>query len=164
MPKLSHTKMVFISGLIWFTVGVYLLQMGIKLLLSGVHSTPNATAGNYPLLHFLENHLGNIEFAAILLLACALLIGYFKGRYVLGKSARRGVDRILSFPNPMKLTDLYSAKYYILLGTMVFLGISLKHVGLNHDVRGWIDVVIGSALINGALVYFHSAYALNSDP
>lgn len=162
MLKLSHAKMVFISGLVWFGVGVYLLQLGLNLLVSGVNSPIEDTSLNYPLLHFISQHVGSIETAAIFLIVCALFVGYFKGRYVLGKSANRGVARIQTFPNPMNLSDIYSAKYYVLLGVMILLGISLKFFGLNNDIRGWVDAAIGSALINGALIYFRAAYALKN--
>lgn len=155
--KLSHTKLIVISGLIWFGVGVYLLQLGLSLLLSGVQPAEMLADSQYPLLRALAPYTGSLEAAVIVLVMIALFIGYFKGRYVLGKSARRGVERIRSFANPAPLHRIYSAKYYILLACMVGLGISMKYLGLNNDVRGLIDAAIGSALINGAMIYFRLA-------
>ena len=154
--KLSHIKLIMISGLVWFGIGVYLLQLGLNLLLSGVHH-PDLSTGQYPLLKALSPYTGSVEAAVVALVVIALFIGYFKGRYVLGKSAKRGVDRIRSFSDPAPLKNIYSAKYYILLGGMVALGISIKYMGLNNDVRGLIDAAIGSALINGAMIYFRLA-------
>jgi hypothetical protein len=159
--KLSHTKLIMISGLVWFGVGVYLLQLGLNLLLGGVNS-PDLSASQYPLLRTLSPYTGSLESAAIVLVVIALFIGYFKGRYVLGKSAKRGVDRIRSFPNPAPLQNIYSWQYYILLGSMVLLGISIKYMGLNNDVRGLVDAAIGSALINGAMIYFKLAQGQQS--
>lgn len=153
--KLSHTKLIVISGLIWFGIGVYLLQLGLNLLLGGVNNP--VLLDNYPLLKTLLPYLGSFETAVVMLIVLALFIGYFKGRYVLGKSAKRGVDRIRSFPDPAPLHHIYSAKYYILLGSMVALGISIKYMGLPNDVRGLIDAAIGSALINGSMIYFKLA-------
>lgn len=153
--KLSHTKLIMISGLIWFGIGVYLLQLGLNLLLSGVGQ--DLATSSYPLLKALSPYTSGLEIAIIALVVIALLIGYFKGRYVLGKSAKRGVDRIRSMPDPAPLKNIYSAKYYILLSLMVGLGISIKYLGLSNDVRGWIDATIGSALINGAMIYFRHA-------
>lgn len=158
--KLSHTKLIMISGLVWFGIGVYLLQLGLNLLLGGVNA--DLSASQYPLLRALSPYTGSLETAAIVLVVIALFIGYFKGRYVLGKSAKRGVDRIRSFSNPAPLQNIYSAKYYILLGSMVALGISIKYMGLNNDVRGLIDAIIGSALINGAMIYFRLAQSTRS--
>jgi len=153
--KLSHSKLIAISGLVWLAVGIYLLQLGLNLLLTGVGQ--DLAASNFPLLRMLAPYMGGLEMAIIALVVVALLIGYLKGRYVLGKSAKRGVERIRSFDNPAPLKNIYSAKYYILLAGMVGLGISIKYMGLSNDVRGLIDAAIGSALINGAMIYFQHA-------
>lgn len=152
--KLSHTKLIVISGLIWFVIGIYLLRLGLNLMMASI-----AGLENYPLINMLRPYLNTAENVTLLLVVLALMIGYFKGNFVLGKSARRGVERIRSFPNPTSIANIYSAKYYILLGTMIALGISIKYMGLNSDIRGFIDVIIGSALINGAMVYFKLAKA-----
>ena len=156
--KLSHTKLIVISGLIWFGIGLYLLQLGLNLLLAGAQN-PDAS----PLLQSLAPYTGSIETAVIALVVIAMFIGYFKGRYVLGKSARRGADRIRAFANPTSLKNIYSAKYYLLLGGMIALGVSIKYLGLSNDVRGLIDTIIGSALINGAMIYFRYAQAVRAN-
>lgn len=153
--KLSHAKLIMLSGLVWFGIGVYLLQLGLNLLLGSVQNTD--LTSHYPLLQAILPYTGSLESAALVLVVIALFIGYFKGRYVLGKSAQRGVDRIRTFSNPAPLQNIYSASYYILLGSMVALGISIKYLGLSHDIRGLIDATIGSALINGAMIYFRLA-------
>ncbi|MBA3815585.1 MAG: hypothetical protein H0X29_03525 [Parachlamydiaceae bacterium] len=154
--KLSHTKLIVISGLIWFVIGASLLRLGLNLLI-----TSTQDFGNYPLINLLQPYLNTAENAALFLVVIALIIGYFKGNFVLGKSARRGVERIRSFPNPTSIANIYSAKYYILLAVMIGLGISIKYMGLNSDVRGFVDVIIGSALINGAMLYFKLAASKN---
>ena len=155
--KLSHTKIIVISGLIWMAIGVYLLQLGLGLLLTGLHPSASQPAAHLPMVQAIALYVGGMETAALLLVIVALYIGYFKGRYVLGKSAQRGVDRILTFPNPMPLQSIYSPKYYILLGGIIALGMSIKFLGLNNDIRGLVDVIIGSALVNGAMIYFRLA-------
>lgn len=155
MFKASHAMLVLVSGLIWLAVGLWLLPLGLNLLLSSV-----SESGRYPLIELLAPSLGGWEQTVTTLIAAGLLIGYFKGRYVLGKSAKRGIERITTFPNPTKFSNIYSLKYYILLGTMIGLGISIKVFGLANDIRGFIDVAIGAALINGAVIYFRSASEL----
>lgn len=157
--KLSHTKLIVISGLIWFVIGVFLLRLGLDLIITSIQGLGE----NYPLISLLRPYFNTVENAALFLVILALMIGFFKGKYVLGKSARQGVERICSFPNPTSIANIYSAKYYILLGTMVALGMSIKYIGLNPDVRGFIDAAIGSALINGAMVYFKLARAVGAD-
>lgn len=152
--KLSHTKLIVLSGLIWFGVGFYLLQLGLNLL---VDSGSALSYDRYPLIASLAGILGDGQAAALMLVIVALIVGYFKGRYVLGKSAKKGVERIRQFPNPAPLASIYSPKYYILLALMMGLGISIKYFGLHNDIRGFIDAAIGAALINGAMIYFRLA-------
>jgi hypothetical protein len=151
MLKISHANLTFISGLIWFAVGVFLLQLGLTLLADPVQATKD---GYYPILNFFQSFVGGVQGAVIVLIAICLYIGFLKGKYVLGKSAKKGVERICSFPNPTGLQNIYRAKYYILLGGMIALGMSIKYLGLPNDVRGAVDVIIGAALINGAALYF----------
>jgi len=162
MFKLSHSMLVFLSGLVWMIVGLWLLPLGLNLLLSDTQTGLIVDSSRYPLIGALAPYFGGWEQAALLLVAAGLLIGFFKGRYVLGKSAKRGIERIQSFPNPASLSKIYSPKYYILLGTMIGLGISIKLLGLANDIRGFIDVAIGAALINGAVIYFREALVLRT--
>lgn len=161
--KLSHAKLIVISGLVWFGIGVYLLQLGLNLLLGGMQDL-DLMVTHYPLLRALLPYTGSIETAILVLVIVALSIGYFKGRYVLGRSAQRGVDRIRSFSNPAPLKNIYSQKYYLLIGSMIALGISIKYLGLSNDVRGLVDAIIGAALINGAMIYFRLAQSAQTNP
>lgn len=159
MIKVSHKTLIIISGLIWLSVGCFLLPLGLSLLAGSTLKVRVLSLGNYPLIDQLAPYMGGAEQVALLLIALSLFIGYLKGRYVLGKSAQKGVERIRSFSNPTKLSNIYSLKYYILLGSMIGLGISIKFFGLANDIRGFIDVAIGSALINGAMIYFRIAFS-----
>jgi hypothetical protein len=93
-------------------------------------------------------------------LAFGIVVGYFKGRHVLAKSAEKGVQRLRQFPNPTPLSSIYSAKYYLLLGGMMGLGFSIKFFGLPNDIRGFVDVAIGLALLYGATIYFGHALVM----
>lgn len=159
MLKLSHTALIAISGLVWLAIGVFLLSLGLNLIVASTQPEFLAIEKQYPILATLEPYFG-IEQAALFLIVACLFVGYAKGRYVLGKSARRGVARILTFPNPTSLANIYSMPYLLLIGGMVGLGMSIKYFGLPNDVRGAVDVAIGSALINGAMIYFRLATAI----
>lgn len=158
MLKLSHRSLIILSGLIWFAVGCGLLQLGLNLLID--HAQNFSDGRQSGLLSSLVPFFGGREEAAAAVIACALFIGYFKGRYVLGKSARKGIERILQLPNPAPLHWIYNARYYLLLALMIGLGLSIKFFGLPGDIRGGIDVAIGAALINGAIIYFQYAFQL----
>jgi hypothetical protein len=161
MIKLSHKTLIVLSGFIWMGIGCMLLSLGINFLVESALHEQALYSGNYPVIDGIASFAGGLEQAALVLVAFSLLIGYLKGRYVLGKSAYKGVERIRLFSNPTSLTNIYSAKYYILLAAMVGLGMSVKFLGLPVDVRGMIDVAIGSALINGAMIYFRLAFERN---
>jgi hypothetical protein len=163
MLKISHAALVAISGLVWFAVGGWLLPLGLSLMLEGTKQAQLSDVASLPLLRFLSPYLGGFEQAALLLIVVGLLIGQLKGLKVLGKSAQRGIERIKTFPNPTEITNIYSAKYYILLGGMVGLGMGIKFLGLSNDVRGLVDIAIGTALIRGALIYFRSAFQLRQE-
>lgn len=156
MWKLSHAALAFVSGLIWFMVGISLMPLGLKLL---------ATAGNisgesYPLLSFLSPYFNRSEETALLLIVVGLFIGYAKSKYVLSKTVKRTINRIKTMPNPSSIMTLFSPAYLILIGVMISLGASMRFFGVPNDIRGLIDVAVGVALINGAMLYFRMAWGL----
>ena len=88
---------------------------------------------------------------AILFIGFSLMIGYFKGKYVMKRAVMRIMDRVTVLPQPVSFTQVYSPSYILLVGAMVTLGIGLKMVGLPIVYLGGIDLAIGSALLQGAL-------------
>lgn len=127
---MTHRTWIFISGLIWAQVGGFLLYKGLSIL-----SAFPETASWW--------------------IAAGLFVGFIKGRFVLAKTVSRVSDRIASLPLPIRFRDVFSKSYWILIGSMMLLGFALRLVPL--EWRGFVDVTVGSALINGALLYFKSA-------
>lgn len=155
MFKIKHSTMVFISGIVWLIVGCVLLPLGLNFVLSPLK---DSSVVYYPLLNFFSTWTGGLEAGATLLIALSLAVGFLKGRFVFAKSVQRSVARILSLPNPSDITKIYAFSYYLLLGSMFFLGYLVKFLPL--DLRGGVDIIIGSALINGAVLYFRQGWAL----
>jgi hypothetical protein len=149
MYKLSHRTLIILGGLIWLFMGIFLLTIGIRFILSSLVLPPSSFT--IQLMKFTLDH----SQAMMLLVTTALFIGYLKGKYVLGKSAARQVARISQLENPTSLKNLYSKGYYLLILSMVGIGIAMRYLPL-IEVRGAIDAAIGSALIHGALHYFRS--------
>ncbi len=139
MLKFSHRTLIALSGLLWLAVGVYLISLGSYLIL-GSFSDPSTSQNK-----------------AFIIIVSALFVGHLKGRFVLKKAVLKQISRILSFPNPSPITHIYSLKYYLLLGFMMGLGIAMRVLPIATSVRGAIDLTIGSALTNGALLYFRYA-------
>jgi len=144
---------IFFTGLIWFIIGFYLLSKGINLVVYSIQ------ASHSPFLSFFSQFSRRQEESILMLVSLALLLGYIKGRFVLMKSVKRVVSRILSLTPPIKVKQVYTKGYFILLLSMMFLGLSVRFLPIASDVRGFIDLTIGAALMNGALLYFRFTLA-----
>lgn len=155
---LSKTAWIVISGLIWFVVGVGLLTLGLNFI---VFKAQMDLADSTSLIAKLSPLTGGREQAALALITLGLIIGFFKGRYVLAKTVRRVAERILSLAQPIRFSQVYSRGYLMLIGGMILLGLSMKWIGIPTEIRGTVDVAIGSALMNGAMAYFRVAFAVN---
>lgn len=155
MFKVNHVTMIVLSGLVWLVVGCFLLPLGLNFIVGSILKE-NLITVHRPVLDFLAPFAGGVDSAALLWIVFALLVGFFKGRYVFAKTVQRSVTRILALPNPAPLSQIYPLAYYILLGSMILLGVLVRFAPL--DVRGGVDVAVGAALINGAMLYFRQAW------
>lgn len=151
--KFSHRTLIIISGVLWMGVGLYLLPLGIRFLVE----TARFGGDRLYLLSALNALGAKGESAALILVACGLAIGYGKSKAVFSKVVQRGVDHIHSLPKKAPLTAVYTKRYLVLLGIMVLLGVAMRWFPL--DIRGFVDVAVGSALINGSILYFRKAFA-----
>lgn len=155
--KFKHTTLIFLAGIIWLIIGMFLLSLGIHFILQALRNPAfSLIEGKFSLILFFNKFVSDRTQATILILTLGLLIGYFKGKMVLVKSVQRQIKRIETLPKPASIRLLYSKGYYILVTLMICLGISLKFLPITIDTRGAIDVTIGSALINGAMLYFRT--------
>jgi uncharacterized protein YneF (UPF0154 family) len=147
------TTWIFLSGLIWTLVGFFLLSKGLTLVVYSLQ------ADYTPFLAYFSSKVSSKESAVLLLICLALFIGYIKGRFILLKTVKRVVKRILSLTPPIKIKEVYSRSYLILLLSMTFIGVSVKFLPIAQDIRGFIDLIIGAALLNGSLLYYRFALA-----
>lgn len=143
------------SGVLWLVMGLFLLVKGLNLVVIGAH--PEQFGSNSALIPYLSSLVGGKEQAALIVITFGLIIGLIKGRWVLVKSVKRVVARILSLPLPIKIQQVYSWSYLALIGSMMLLGMGIRWLGLPADIHGLIDVAIGSALVNGSMIYFRLA-------
>jgi hypothetical protein len=131
---MKHRGWIAFSGFLWFAIGGSLLYKGLKFI-----------------------SLGPSQEMGTMLIALGLAIGFLKGRFVLSKTVARVSSRIASLPLPIRFKDAFSKSYWILIGCMMALGMLFRFLPISVEVRGVIDVAIGSALINGAMLYFRAA-------
>lgn len=156
MFKLRHSSMIILSGLIWVGVGTLLLSMGLNFIVESILKD-NLTTLKRPVLDFFASIAGGPDQGAIVLIMLALLIGFLKGRVVFKKTVGRTIARIRALPEPAPLSQIYAKGYYFLLALMFILGFIVRYFPL--DIRGGVDVAIGSALLNGSILYFRQAFA-----
>lgn len=138
-----------LSGLIWLLVGIFLMSLGCKFLAASLH-TPSIDK-----FSFLQHSL-SAQTTLLWVLVCALAVGHLKGRFVFKRTVQRQIARIESLPKPIRLLHLYGAGYYILILAMMGLGILMRFLPIALDVRGAVDLTVGSALIQGSLHYFRA--------
>lgn len=156
--RIGTTTGICISGLLWLGIGCFLTFKGIAFLGLAIVSSKQE-----PLLDFLLQYNSTREKAGLVLIFGALVIGLFKGRVVLAKTVARQVKRLMNIPYPLSIKDLFPFSYLALILGMMSLGMALKFLPIAQDVRGTIDLAVGSALINGAFLYFKQALLLRSE-
>lgn len=156
MFKASHTTLVALSGFVWLLIGIWLFSLGLNFIVGSL-LIENANL-NHPLIDFFSSFSSSADVAALILILLALIVGYVKGKFIFAKTVQKSVDRIIQLPNPVSIGQIYTIKYYILLASMMFLGIIVRFTP--SDVRGTIDMIIGCALIMGAFLYFKEAFML----
>lgn len=142
---MKHKNAIICFGLIWFSVGVSLLSVGLNLLTQATKS---------PILKVLSPYTGGVEEGVVLFSALALLIGIIKGKYILRKTATRMISHIRSLANPAPISQIFNKSYLLLIASMMGLGMLIKYLGIPNEIRGVIDIAIGSALIHGSTSYF----------
>jgi len=160
MYKCSHFLMIVISGVIWSMVGILLMTLGMHHLMDALRLWDEVIISTSPsLIKMVSYVFHKPQQALTAITAVCFLVGYAKGRFVLMRSVKSGVQRILAHPNPSEIKNIYAKKYYFLMALMMGLGMLLKVVKIPADIHGAIDLAIGAALIKGALGYFKYALA-----
>ena len=147
--KIRHSAAIVLSGLTWMGIGMFLMIKGFTLIM-----VPMPSESSPVLLPYISLWIGDSQQASLIWICLALFIGFFKGRIVLRKSAERIMKRLLSLPNPLDVISMYPRSYLILLGCMMTLGMMLKWIPIPSDIKGLVDVAVGSALVNGSAFYF----------
>lgn len=153
MFKAKHTTFHQLAGLIWLCVGFSLMSVGIRYLMESVNDVQSASF----VMRFLSPIAGGREQAACILIAFGLFIGYLKVRYVLQKAILRLSSKILTLPNPAHAKLVFEFRYFALVAVMMGIGLLMKLLAVPPDIRGLIDVGVGSALLSGSLHFFKIA-------
>lgn len=151
---MKRTSWIVISGMLWFSVGVWLLALGTNFIVQKALLQPHESLS---VVARLAQLTGGRESGAFMWIMLALLVGFFKGRFMLAKTVYRVVFRLRQLPEPISIRSVYRLRDVALIGVMIGLGLCMKWFAVPLEIRGFVDVAVGSALINGAVLYFRSA-------
>jgi len=100
-PAVSRRTLLFMSALMWTMIGLLLLAKG-----------------SYRLFQVPQTRL--------LLVGAAFAVGSLKSLFILDRSARRAIERILLFQDGTCLGAVYSVKTWILVLCMMSMGVILR--------------------------------------
>lgn len=146
-----------LAGAIWLGVAFFLLNLGAGFLFGASESMG---AGGHPVMAWLARALGGGEMALMALFLFAFAMGLLKGRTVMVKAANRTIGRICSLPEPSTPLLVYGRSSYILILSMMALGMVMRFAGVPEEVRGTILVAVGIALLNGGIYTLRIAFHL----
>lgn len=166
MLKLSRGWVLSLSGLFMLGTGAMLLRKGLIYLSTTLtlltSSVPQPVSA--PLLKWLWPHLNTAfglastaQAAFILLFVLSLVLGTAKGLMVMRKVVKRSEAHIEARGGSVPLYALFPVQSLGIIAVMMGLGMSLNYLGIPLDIRGFIDMTIGFALIRGGSYYFRAA-------
>ena len=161
---LTHKRAVVISGLIWIIMGLFLFYKGMSSMLAALKGLFSQSYEGFSLILWISSFVGDFRKGIVSLFFLCFFVGFIKGRFILRKTVRRVTRRILNQSTPLSFRTLYSRGYYFLIGGMALMGMGFKLLPIPLDVIGTVDLMIGSALINGAMLYFREALLLDNKP
>ena len=150
---------LFLSGVSWTAIGLFLLIKGLRYLYSGFQQLLNGREGDFFLLKRVTDYTQNPTQTIIIVMCSSLLIGLFKGRVILRRSVNRVIDRLYCYHPFIAIKNLYSKGYLFLIVGMLCMGILFKKIPFTTDIKGFIDATIGISLISGSLFYYRAFYS-----
>lgn len=134
----THLKVAFFM---WALVGLGLLIKGGTLFYAGRTMSE------------IDPNAGSFGMAEGIGLVIALAIGFAKGNFVLPKIARKNIARIEQLPEESPLYMTFSLKSWLLIASMMLIGMIIRVLGAPNLVRGVILVAVGFALTLGSRAY-----------
>lgn len=145
---------VFISGVSWLFVGIFLLMKGMKLIVQVIES--NTSDG---LCNYLTQWTSGLEQSGSFLIAIGVFFGFFNSRLFLRRTALKLVSRISQLSEPISFKEMIEKKTLFTVAFMIFIGFILRILPIGVDIYGTVLVMVGSSLVSGAFAFFrYSSY------
>jgi len=151
MLRFKPQLIIFLSGLPYFLAGIMLNRKGVNFISEATSLAGELPSLTLPFVRPLTSLFGDATMAMIFLVIIALVTGVFKGRKVIVPGVERNLLRLQAQTNPIPLTQTYDRKGWIILGVMMTLGMLINNLPVPIDVRGFVDVAVGVALIQGGV-------------
>jgi hypothetical protein len=128
-PGVQRTTHLQVAAVLWSCAGLLLLSRGVEWL----------------------------RVADLVLLAVpAILLGFGKSRYILDRTARKGVERILALKDGTCLGAVYSKWTWLLVLAMMAMGIVLRNSDLPRTLLAVVYVTVGWALLFSSRVAWYA--------
>ncbi len=119
-PGVQRKTHLLLAACLWTMVGLFLMGRGA---------------------HWLFN-------ADLLILVIpALLLGLLKSHFILDKTARKSISRILLLKDGTCLGAVYSKQTWLLVVAMMTMGTLLRHSSFPRPLLGVLYITVGSALL-----------------
>jgi Ni/Fe-hydrogenase subunit HybB-like protein len=123
-PGVNKRTHLFLSAILWTGIGLLLIAKG----------------------GFRLSQLKDWD-QQVLIMLLALLAGSFKAYFILDKSVRKVINRILNFKDGTCLGAVYSVKTWILVLCMMGMGVILRNSALPINLICLLYLTIGWALL-----------------
>lgn len=140
MYRFSLKTALFLLGFLWLLAGVMLFTKGVTLL-------------QHPSTFFSQFSWMPKKELPILLLCLGLFLGQFKARTVLRKAANKRIEEMRA-RSAFSFFQVFNLQYFLLIVIMSSLGMLLNFLSTPSDLRGFIDITIGTALMQSSFFYF----------
>lgn len=151
-----HLSLRRMGGAFWLIAGFMLLTKGIGFLKNLMFFE-----SSHPLLDFYLNLTQDKETAVALLIATALALGMMKAIFILRKVAKKACLRLSTFPDPAPISALFGFRFLVIITGAMLMAYCVRQSGLSPDIRGVIDVAVGAALLNSAMIYLRAEKKVN---
>lgn len=139
---MNKNQLLNIAGGFWVFIGLFLIYR---------------SAGLYQLA---LSEQQSTDLAIAISVITGMIIGGIKGKFVLIKTARKNRSRIDDLDGPLKMHQVFAAKFYLLIPAMILLGVLLRT--FNEYLGGYVVVAavyfgIGMALMVSSIPYWKAS-------
>jgi hypothetical protein len=137
--KLTFKPLMILAFALWATGGLMLIKNGLGFLQLVEIDTTTLALG----------------------VGLALIIGFAKGKFVLGKASIRNILRLQALKEPVRPVHVYPLRSWITIGIMLLIGISMTVFQAPVFVRGLVNLGIGMGLLVSSVTYLRYMNAMN---